>query len=93
MNNYKQISTALKENGIAENHNWLSEDEIIFITQKILKLSRAKGENRSHLPINKLSILLKTIKFQFSDPIIGGPINFPFSNKFIHDTSKNISDR
>ena len=67
MNNYKQISTALKQDGIAENHNWLSEDEINFITQKILKLSRAKGENRSHLPINKLSILLKTIKFQFTD--------------------------
>lgn len=67
MNNYKQISTTLKQDGIAENHNWLSEDEINFITQKILKLSRAKGENRSHLPINKLSILLKTIKFQFTD--------------------------
>ena len=38
MNNYKQISTTLKENGIAENHNWLSEDEINFITQKNFKI-------------------------------------------------------
>ena len=42
MNNYKQISTTLKQDGIAENHNWLSEDEINFITQKILKLSELK---------------------------------------------------
>ena len=67
MKNIQAIVTNLKKKGISSNENWLSSDEISKIKKIVLKLQKSKGDKRSHLPINNLSIVLKVLKLQFID--------------------------
>tara|TARA_B100001059_G_C17834723_1_gene587190 strand:+ start:2847 stop:3653 length:807 start_codon:yes stop_codon:yes gene_type:complete len=71
MKNIQAIVTNLKKKGISSNENWLSSDEISKIKKIVLKLKKSKGDKRSHLPINNLSIVLKVLKLQFIDIFLG----------------------
>lgn len=67
MQNLEKITQDLKFLGISSSSNMISENEISTIKSKMLKSKRKKGDKRSHLPLNKVSTILKVLKLQFND--------------------------